>query len=108
MPLLPMLLTNFASVIWPVFGRSIVADQAKAWRLQHLLGDSYSFAEKKNPAILNVPENILFAWCHANPEVGPAFLAQFIPVLESQRPRAGGNNRLRNGFSTNSATARTC
>jgi DNA-binding transcriptional regulator YiaG len=90
-PLLPILLTNFASVIWPVFGRSIVADQAKAWRLQHLLGDSYSFAEKKNPAILNVPEDILFDWCHANPEVGPAFLAQFIPVLESQRPQAGGN-----------------
>lgn len=90
-PLLPVLLTNFASVIWPVFGRAIVADQAKAWRLQHLLGDSYSFADKKAPAILNVPEDILFAWCHANPEVGPAFLAQFIPVLESQRPQAGGN-----------------
>jgi DNA-binding transcriptional regulator YiaG len=90
-PLLPILLTNFAAVIWPVFGRSIVADQAKAWRLQQLLGDSYSFADKKNPAILNVPEDILFAWCHANPEVGPAFLAQFIPVLESQRPQEGGN-----------------
>jgi DNA-binding transcriptional regulator YiaG len=90
-PLLPVLLTNFAPVIWPVFGRAIVADQAKAWRLQHLLGDSYSFAEKKAPAILNVPEDILFAWCHANPEVGPAFLAQFIPVLESQRPQEGGN-----------------
>ena len=68
-----------------------MADQAKAWRLQHLLGDSYSFADKKAPAILNVPEDILFAWCHANPDVGPAFLAQFIPVLESQRPQAGGN-----------------
>ena len=90
-PLLPLLLTNFAPVIWPVFGQAIVADQAKAWRLQHLLGDSYSFADKKTPAILNVPEDILFAWCHANPEVGPAFLAQFIPVLESQRPQEGGN-----------------
>ena len=90
-PLLPILLTNFAPIIWPVFGRAIVADQAKAWRVQHLLGDSYSFADKKNPAILNVPQDILFAWCHANPEVGPAFLAQFIPVLESQRPQAGGN-----------------
>lgn len=89
-PVLPVLLTNFAPVIWPVLGRAIVADQAKAWRLQHLLGDSYSFADKKNPAILNVPEDILFAWCHAHPEVGPAFLAQFIPVLTSQRPQEGG------------------
>src|SRR5271156_5507936 len=36
-------------------------------------------------------QDILFAWCHSNPEVGPAFLAQFIPVLETQRPQAGGN-----------------
>jgi DNA-binding transcriptional regulator YiaG len=90
-PVLPVLLTNFASVIWPVFGKAIVSDQGKAWRLQHLLGDSYSFAEKKNPAILNVPQDLLFAWCHTNPDVGPAFLAQFVPVLESQRPEEGGN-----------------
>lgn len=90
-PVLPILLTNFAPVIWPVLGRAIVADQGKAWRLQHLLGDSYSFADKKNPAILNVPEDILFAWCHANPDVGPAFLAQFVPILESQRAQPGGN-----------------
>jgi DNA-binding transcriptional regulator YiaG len=90
-PVLPVLLTNFAPVIWPVLGNAIVADQGKAWRLQHLLGDSYSFAEKKNPAILNVPQDILFAWCHANPDVGPAFIAQFVPILESQRPQEGGN-----------------
>jgi hypothetical protein len=90
-PLLPILLSNFASVIWPTFGRAIVGDRATAWRLQHLLGDSFSFAAKKNPAILNVPEDILFAWCHGNPEVGPAFLAQIVPVLTSQRPEEGGN-----------------
>jgi hypothetical protein len=90
-PVLPVLLTNFASVIWPVFGKAIVSDQGKAWRLQHLLGDSYSFAEKKKPAILNVPQDLLFAWCHANPDVGPAFLAQFVPMLDSQRPEEGGN-----------------
>ena len=90
-PVLPILLTNFAAVIWPTLGRAIVADQGKAWRLQHLLGDSFSFADTKNPAILNVPEDILFAWCHANPDVGPAFLAQFVPVLKTRRPEAGGN-----------------
>jgi DNA-binding transcriptional regulator YiaG len=88
---LPILLTNFAAVIWPTLGRAIVADQGKAWRLQHLLGDSFSFADTKTPAILNVSEDILFAWCHANPEVGPAFLAQFVPVLKTRRPEEGGN-----------------
>jgi DNA-binding transcriptional regulator YiaG len=90
-PLMPVLLSKFASVIWPVFGRAIVADRATAWRIQHLLGDSFTFADQKNPAILNVPEDILFAWCHANPEVGPAFLAEVLPVLTSQRPQEGGN-----------------
>jgi hypothetical protein len=90
-PVLRILLSNFAAIVWPVFGRAIVADRAKAWRLEHLLGDSYSFAEKKSPPILSVPEDLLFAWCHANPEVGPAFLAQFVPILTSQRAENGGN-----------------
>jgi hypothetical protein len=90
-PVLPILLTNFAAVIWPTLGHAIVAEQGKAWRLQHLLGDSFSFAHTKRPAILNVPEDILFAWCHANPEVGPAFLAQFVPILKTRRPEAGGS-----------------
>ena len=90
-PVLRVLLTNFAAVVWPIIGNAIVADQGKAWRLQHLLGDSYSFDEKKNPPILNVPQDILFAWCHAHPDIGPAFLAQFVPILETQRPEEGGN-----------------
>jgi hypothetical protein len=88
---LRILLSNFATIVWPVFGRAIVADRAKAWRLDHLLGDSYSFAETKSPAILCVPEDLLFAWCHANPEIGPALLAQFVPILTRQRAEEGGN-----------------
>lgn len=90
-PLIPVLFSKFASIIWPIFGRAIVADRATGWRIQHLVGDSFTFADKKSPAILNVPEDILFAWCHANPEVGPAFLAEVLPVLTSQRPQNGGN-----------------
>ena len=90
-PVLRDLLSNFATIVWPKFGQAIVADRAKAWRLEHLLGDSYSFAETKSPPILSVPEDLLFAWCHANPEIGPAFLAQFVPILTRQRPEEGGN-----------------
>jgi hypothetical protein len=83
-----VLLSNFGALVWPIFGQALVTDRAKAWRMEHLLGDSYSFADNKNPAVLNVPEDILFAWCHANPEVGPAFLAGIAPVLTTRNPEA--------------------
>jgi DNA-binding transcriptional regulator YiaG len=83
-PLLPKMLADFAPVVWPVFGQAIATDRAKAWQLEHALGDSFSFDEKK-PAVLSVPEDILFAWCHASPDAGPAFLARIIPVLAAVR-----------------------
>lgn len=87
-PVLPVLLSKFGTLVWPIFGQTLVADRAKAWRMEHLLGDSYSFAENKNPAILNVSEDTLFAWCHANPDVGPSFLATIAPVLTTRSPEA--------------------
>ena len=71
---LPIMLSNFAPIVWPMFGQAIVADRAQAWRIEHALGDMFAFDEK-NPAILKVPEDILFAWCHAHPNVAPAFVA---------------------------------
>jgi hypothetical protein len=35
--------------------------------------------------ILSLPEEVLFAWCHAHPDAGPAFVASVAPVLTSQR-----------------------
>ena len=109
-PVLRVLLSNFAAIVWPIFGRAIVADRAKAWRLEHLLGHSYSFAETKSPPILSVPEDLLFAWCHANPEVGPAFLAQFVPILTRQRAQEGEILSIPqpSGCSTNSETGTMC
>jgi len=83
-PLLPIMLERFAPIVWPPFGNAIVRDRATAWRIEHVLGDSFSFADKKQPAILHVPEDILFAWAHANPDAGPAFLARVLPVLTTR------------------------
>jgi transcriptional regulator with XRE-family HTH domain len=83
-PLLPVMLSEFAPITWPPFGKAIVEDRAVAWRLEHVLGDRFSLAEKKEPAILHVPEDILFTWAHANPNAGPAFLARTLPVLRTQ------------------------
>ncbi|WP_445487870.1 type II TA system antitoxin MqsA family protein [Rhodopseudomonas sp. RCAM05734] len=83
-PLLPIMMKEFASVTWTPFGNAILQDRATAWRIEHALGDGLSFADPKNPAILSVPEDVLFAWAHANPETGPAFLARVFPALASR------------------------
>lgn len=88
-PLLPVMLEHFAPIVWPPFGNAIVRDRASAWRIEHVLGDSFSFAHRRQPAILHVPEDILFAWAHANPDLGPAFLARVLPVLTTRSKGAG-------------------
>jgi hypothetical protein len=90
-PVLPVMLSVFAPIVWPPFGQAIVQDRTKAWRIERLLGDSFSFADKKSPPILSVPDDILFAWAHEHPDVAPAFLATVLPVLTSQRPDAAGS-----------------
>ncbi len=85
-PLLPLLLSDFPEITWPHIGRAIVSAKEDSWRLGHLFGDAYSFGEMKNPAILQLPENMLFAWCHEYPEIAPAFVAGIVPVLTSQNP----------------------
>jgi hypothetical protein len=87
-PLLQPMLTAFAPIVWPPLGQAIVNDRTQAWRIGHALGDRFSSAGEKKPAILYVPEDILFAWCHAHPDAGPAFIATTAPALTSQNPRA--------------------
>jgi putative zinc finger/helix-turn-helix YgiT family protein len=87
-PLLPQLITGFLEIVWPQFGQAIVSDRMKAWRFEQALGDSYSFSNVKQPAILYLPEDTLLAWCHARPDVGPAFVAAIAPVLTTRDPHA--------------------
>ena len=47
-PLLPIMLSAFAPIVWPKFGQAIVKDPAMAWLVEHVLGDSFSFSTKKN------------------------------------------------------------
>ncbi|MBG0794219.1 type II toxin-antitoxin system MqsA family antitoxin [Methylocystis sp. H62] len=89
-PLLPIMMKNFASTVWPPLGNAIVQDRAAAWLIEHALGDGFSFADRKQPAILHLPEDVLFAWAHAHPDAGPAFLARVLPVLTT---RAEGADR---------------
>jgi hypothetical protein len=86
--LLPKLLPEFLEVVWPLLGQAIVSDPRNAWRFEFLLGDRLSFGVQA-PAALRLPENMLFAWAHAHPEVAPAFLAVVFPVLVNRNPERG-------------------
>lgn len=82
-PLLPKLLSEFAPIVWPVLSQVIGSNRKQAWKLEHILGDKYVNQDKR-PPLLSLPEDILFAWCHALPAVGPAFVARVAPVLTTQ------------------------
>ena len=79
---LSRLLTDFAEIAWPPIGHAIVSDPHRAGRFEFLLGDQFAIGRQPDPLILNIPEDTLFAWCHAYPDQAPAFTARVVPVLE--------------------------
>ena len=48
------------------------------------MGQPYILERDFSPPILDVREDILFAWCYANPDGAPAFLAQCAPFLSKE------------------------
>ena len=82
-PMIPVLLSGFPEIVWPLIGQAIVSDQQQAWRLAHVLRGRRSADNEHNPIILSLPEDTLFAWCHAHPDQAPAFAAGVMPVLAS-------------------------
>jgi len=88
--LLPILLRNFAPIVWPPIGQVIANGPAVAWHIERVLGDMFSMGDEKHPAILHLPEEIMFTWAHANPDVGPAFLARTLPALSTRKAEAEG------------------
>ena len=102
--LLPALLSGLAETAWPLIGRAIAENGSK---MQHFLIMLGHRAPQGNDApILSLAENTLFGWCHANPEIGPAFAARALPVAkklyETESYRVGhvlgeAIEKLRNG-----------
>lgn len=83
-PLLPRMLEHFGPIVWPPFGNAIVRDRVTAWRMESVFNDGFSTANNKQRMISRVPEDILFAWAHASPHAGPAFLARVLPILTAR------------------------
>ena len=80
-PVLPGLIRGFPDIAWPIIGGAITSDQQLAWRLEYVLGSLSRSSGRQDAAILELPEDALFAWCHAHPETAPAFVGSVAPVL---------------------------
>jgi len=91
-PLLPLMFSKFPHIVWPIVGHAIVSDRQKGWQLQLALGDSHAFDNAKRPMILHLPLDMLFAWCHAHPDAGPAFVAGIVSVLSHRDRNADAPN----------------
>ena len=83
-PVLPLLFSNFPEIAWPLVGEAIVSDERQATRLGYIIGEPISGVPNSIAAILSLPEDTLFAWCHAHPDRAPAFAARYLPVLSLQ------------------------
>ena len=80
-PLMPKLLSGFPEIAWQLIGPAIVADRGFAMLMERFLGKGFAFDRDHHPAILRLPEDVLFAWCHGHPDSAPVFAAAVVPVL---------------------------
>ena len=78
-PVLPRLLSSFGEIVWPLIGPAVKKNKTK---FLSIMGERL-YSPHEEPHVLHLSENTLFGWCHANPEVGPAFVAEAVPLLAS-------------------------
>ena len=79
-PVVPLLLSGFPEIVWPLVGQALVSDVPENRPLESLMMDPYGSA--RHCALLNLPEDTLFAWCHAHPNRAPIFAARCLPVVQ--------------------------
>ncbi len=88
-PLVPVLLSEFPEISWPLIGNAIVTDELQAWKLYFILSEDRSNMDGCGRPILNLPEETLFAWCTANSDVAPEFTASVLPILVRPNDQVG-------------------
>ncbi len=90
-PVLPMLLSQFPEIAWPLIGQQIVGETVAAWHLRHVVGETFSgHGQTSDPPIMSLPLDTLFAWCGANPNEAPACMARMLPILAVGKSGEGG------------------
>ncbi len=80
--ILPVLLSRFSGIAWPLIGSAIISTK-DTYVFEYLMHEKIEIVKQDNLPLLNLPEDTLFAWCHAHPERASAFAASAIPLLSS-------------------------
>jgi len=60
--------------------------------MESVLGGQIGFDREPDAVLLHLPQDTLFAWCHAHPDRAPAFVAKVVPPLTSYRHDAAGRS----------------
>ena len=80
---LPILLSKFSGIAWQLIGSAIISTE-RTYVFESLMSGGIQFGHQRvNSPLLSLPEDALFAWCHAHPEKAPAFVARTVLFLTS-------------------------
>ena len=85
-----VILRNYAKHVWPFISRKISdADPIQAFHFQLLFGSEFSFYNKKDSILAELPKKVLREWCESDPEKVPVFVARSINVFIEINDRLG-------------------
>ena len=80
-PIVPLLLSGFPEIVWPLLGQALVSDEARNRPLESILMSPDD--NKHESVLLKLSEDTLFAWCHAHPVRAPVIAARCLPILRN-------------------------
>ena len=69
-PLVRLLLSGFPEIVWPLLGQAMIPGEHESRKIVPML------------PLIELPEDTLFAWCHAHPDRAPAVAARCLPVIQ--------------------------
>ena len=69
-PLVRLLLSGFPEIAWPLLGQAMISGEHESRQIVPML------------PLIELPEDTLFAWCHAHPDRAPAVAARRLPVVQ--------------------------
>ncbi len=117
-PLLTEVMSDYCEEVWPLFANAIInAEGMEIYWLKELL-DRENYFSNKLPSVLSaVPIEQIMSWCDQHPDIGPAFVASCVNILQEvddkQQPtelfialleRFGHNDDVARSLAANMAT----
>lgn len=82
-PLLTEVMGDYCEEVWPLFASTIInAKGMEIYWLKELLDRENSFSNKLPSVLSVVPIEQIMSWCEQHPDIGPAFVASCVNILQ--------------------------